>query len=87
MGNGVGPTQNWRATRNPINGITSNDEDTALPPPPFLPRKCGYTELSSKDPAGEKPPPPPEFKDGYYVDSNGDYHKQERLFEEIGLSG
>ena len=57
MGNGVGPTQNWRATRNPINGITSNDEDTALPPPPFLPRKCGYTELSSKDPAGEKPPP------------------------------
>ena len=85
-GNGVGPTRTWRATGNPISGIAFNDEALGLLPPPFLPKKCGYTGLSSKDPVVEGLPPP-EFKDGYYVDSNGDYHEQEKLFEEIGLSG
>ena len=82
----MGPTRTWRATGNPISGIAFNDEGLGLPPPPFLPKKCGYTGLSSKDPVVEGLSSP-EFKDGYYVNSNGDYHEQERLFEEIGLSG
>lgn len=85
-GNGVGPTRIWRAAGNPTSGIAFNDEDRALPPPPFLPKKCGYTGLSSKDPVVEELSSPV-FKEGYYVDSNGDYHEQKGLFEEIGLSG
>lgn len=65
--------------------VTSDNENISLPPPPSLPRVCGYEGLSAEEPTSKKTPGEklPKFRDGWGVDPRGNYYKQDNPFREI----